>query len=276
MYDYQGLCHSITSPLSHPLDSVHDAVLETCKEMNAEVKDERKKVLFRIPIRNIVEVAATSHVIGRIRKGNDFVLEVVFHDHARNKRSIIMNIEEQYVNRIQQQITAIMDSELGINEVIWGELDKLCTICIKYRPELKFNNENICTHCFEEKYGKISLKEETGEYHGGHKVHLAGGSFGDYEYGRMYLTDKYRIFAKGNKNPFKRWETEIPINSIVLEQWGVKAETRRKHIVGGSTAVTSNFAFGGSCPRSREETSSICSLHRGKWNSSNPYLVSVH
>jgi hypothetical protein len=59
------------------------------------------------------------------------------------------------------------------------------------------------------------------------------------------LTDKYLIFAKGNKNPFKRWGIEIPINSIVLEQWGVRAESRRKHIVGGGTAVSSNVAFGG-------------------------------
>jgi hypothetical protein len=38
---------------------------------------------------------------------------------------------------------------------------------------------------------------------------------------------------------------EIPINSIVLEQWGVKAESRGKHIVGGSAAVTNNVALGG-------------------------------
>jgi hypothetical protein len=36
-----------------------------------------------------------------------------------------------------------------------------------------------------------------------------------------------------------------PINSIVTEQWGVRAESRRKNIVGGSTAVTSNVSFGG-------------------------------
>jgi hypothetical protein len=76
-------------------------------------------------------------------------------------------------------------------------------------------------------------------------VHLAGGTFGDYESGKMYLTDKYLIFAKGNKNPAERWEIEIPINSIVIEQWGVSAESRRKNIVGGSTAVTSNVSFGG-------------------------------
>lgn len=203
------------------------------------------KVLFTIPMRDIVEVAATSHVMGKIKKGNDFVIEVVFHDHERNKRSIILNVEDQYVNRIQQQISAIKDSELGIHDVIWGELDKLCAICIKNKPDFKFRKENICAHCFEEKYGKILLKEETGEYHGGHKVHLAGGTFGAFESGKMYLTDEYLIFAKGNKNPFKRWEIEIPINSIVLEQWGVRAESRRKHIVGGSTAVTSNVAFGG-------------------------------
>ena len=61
----------------------------------------------------------------------------------------------------------------------------------------------------------------------------------------MYLTDEYLIFAKGNKDPAKRWEIMIPINSIVIEQWGVRAESRRKHIVGGGTALTSNVAFGG-------------------------------
>ena len=88
-------------------------------------------------------------------------------------------------------------------------------------------------------------RREYGEYHGGHKVHLAGGTFGEYESGKMYLTDEYLIFAKGNKNPAKRWEIMIPINSIVIEQWGVRAESRRKHIVGGGTALTSNVAFGG-------------------------------
>ena len=220
------------------------------------------KVLFTIPIRDIVEVAATSHATGKIRKGNDFVIEIIFHDRDRNKRSIVISVEDQYVNRIQQQISAIKDSELGIKEVIWGEIDKLCTICIKNKPIFKFRKENVCVHCFEEKYGRISLKEETGEYHGGHKVHLAGGTFGDYESGKMYLTDKYLIFAKGNKNPFKRWEIEIAINSIILEQWGVRAESRRKHIVGGSTCCDQQRCiWWGSYPRSREKTSSLGSLH---------------
>jgi hypothetical protein len=203
------------------------------------------KVLLTIPIREILEVAATSYLRGNIRKGNDYVLEVIFNDREHNKRSLVINVDDKYVNRIQQQISAIRDSQLGKHEITWGYLDKLCTICTKNKPIFRFSRDNICSHCFAEKYGQLALPEETGEYHGGHKVHLAGGTFGDYESGKMYLTDEYLIFAKGNKNPAERWEIEIPINSIVTEQWGVRAESRRKNIVGGSTAVTSNVSFGG-------------------------------
>jgi hypothetical protein len=203
------------------------------------------KVLLTIPIREIVEVAATSHLSGKIRKGNDFVLEFIFNDSERNKKSIVINLDDKYVQFIQLQISAIKDSELGVKEVIWGYFDKICNICTKNRPVFRFSKENICTHCFGEKYGKIALQEETGEYHGGHKVHLAGGTFGEYESGKMYLTNENLIFAKGNKDPTKRWEIVIPINSIVIEQWGVRAESRRKHIVGGGTALTSNVALGG-------------------------------
>ena len=203
------------------------------------------KVLFTIPIREIVEVAATSYLTGRIRKGNDFILEVIFNDREHNKKSLTINVDDKSVNRIQLQVSAIRDSELGKHEIIWGYLDKLCTVCTKNKPVFRFSRDNICTQCFAEKYGQLVLPEETGEYHGGHKVHLAGGTFGDYESGKMYLTDKYLIFSKGHKNPAERWEIEIPINSIIIEQWGVKAESRRKNIVGGSTALTSNVAFGG-------------------------------
>jgi hypothetical protein len=48
------------------------------------------KVLYTIPIREIVEVAATAYETGTIRKGNDFVLEVIlFND--RYRRSGIQN-----------------------------------------------------------------------------------------------------------------------------------------------------------------------------------------
>jgi hypothetical protein len=205
----------------------------------------RKKVLFTIPIREIVEVAATSYRTGRIRKGNDFVLEIIFNDSKHNKKSLVINVDDKYVNRIQQQISALKDSELGIHEVVWGYLDMICVICTKNKPVFRFSRDNICAHCFAEKYGQIVLQEDIGEYHGGHKVHLAGGTFGEHESGKMYLTDKYLIFAKGDRNPDKRWEIEIPINSIVLEQWSVRSESRRQHIVGGGTAVTNSVGFGG-------------------------------
>jgi hypothetical protein len=154
-------------------------------------------------------------------------------------------VDDKYVNRIQQQISALKDSELGMHEVVWGYLGEICVICTKNKPVFRFSRDNICTHCFTEKYGQIVLQEDFREYHRGHKVHLAGGTFGEYESGKMYLTDKYLIFAKGDKDLAKRWGIEIPLNSIVLEQWGVSSESRRKHIVGGGTALTNNVSFGG-------------------------------
>jgi hypothetical protein len=38
--------------VSHPLDKVHDAVLETCKEMNAEVRDIKKIVMQAIRLKS--------------------------------------------------------------------------------------------------------------------------------------------------------------------------------------------------------------------------------
>ena len=114
------------------------------------------KVLFTIPIRDIIEVAATSHATGKIRKGNDFVIEVIFHDRDHNKRSIVINVEDQHVNRIQQQISAIKDSELGIKEVIWGELDKLVRFAL--RTSLSLNLEKKMSVC-------TVLKKSMGEYH---------------------------------------------------------------------------------------------------------------
>jgi hypothetical protein len=44
------------------------------------------KVLFTISKRDFVEVAVTSHATGTVRKGNDFIIDFIFHDCDRNKR----------------------------------------------------------------------------------------------------------------------------------------------------------------------------------------------
>ena len=120
-----------------------------------------------------------------------------------------------------------------------------CHMCGKNVPSLEFESESLCFKCFELKYGKVLLIAERGEYYGGHKVHLAGGTFGDYESGKMFLTEEHFIFAKGNKEIFKRWEIIIPLNSVLIEQWNVRGESRRKQIAGGGVSPVDNIAIGG-------------------------------
>jgi hypothetical protein len=52
------------------------------------------------------------------------------------------------------------------------------------------------------------------------------------------------IFAKGNKDVSKRWEIIIPLSSVLIEQWNVKGESRRKQIAAGGIS-SDNIAFGG-------------------------------
>jgi hypothetical protein len=122
--------------------------------------------------------------------------------------------------------------------------DVVCIACAKHASYFEFESENLCFNCFEQKYGKVLLTTNRAEYYGGHKVHLAGGVFSDYEFGKMYLTDIYLIFAKENKDISKRWEIIIPLSSVVMEQWDVKGESRRKQIVAGG-ASSGNIAMGG-------------------------------
>jgi len=58
------------------------------------------------------------------------------------------------------------------------------------------------------------------------------------------IVSEYLIFAKGNKDASKRWEIIIPLSSILIEQWNVKGESRRKQITGGGIS-SDNIAFGG-------------------------------
>ena len=69
----------------------------------------------------------------------------------------------------------------------------------------------MCFGCFEQKYGKVLLNADRGEYYGGHKVHLAGGTWSDYESGKMYLTEEHFIFSKGRQRHFQKMGNNNPI-----------------------------------------------------------------
>ena len=106
----------------------------------------------------------------------------------------------------------------------------LCTSCYKNQSVFLFSFGKLCRDCFKEKYGDIVVQAENGAYYGGHKSYLAGGTFGDHELGSMYLTSNYFIFKKNNKNLKNNLEIIIPIDSIDIDQWQIKEESRRKNV----------------------------------------------
>jgi hypothetical protein len=101
----------------------------------------------------------------------------------------------------------------------------------------------LCSHCAENKYGRPLLYAFSAQYYGGHKAYLAGGTFSDYQAGRMYLTEEYMIFTKGDKKPSKRWDIIIPLTKVVTERWNIEEKSRRKQISGGGSGID-NLVFG--------------------------------
>lgn len=91
-----------------------------------------------------------------------------------------------------------------------------------------FSYEHICLSCFREKYGEVILSTYTGEYYGGHKFHLAGGKLGDHELGWMFLTEKYLIFLKSNKEPREYWQIIIPLASVLTDHCTSKKSREEK------------------------------------------------
>jgi hypothetical protein len=150
------------------------------------------------------------------------------------------NIEGQLCGDCFSNPTKLGVKAIGSEE----DFDLACLVCSKYVANFEFEAENLCFNCFEQKYGKLLLTANRAEYYGGHKAHLAGGTFSEYESGNLYLTDDYFIFAKGNKEVSKRWEITIPLSSVILEQWNVRGEPRRTQIIGGG-GLSGNIAMGG-------------------------------
>jgi hypothetical protein len=87
------------------------------------------------------------------------------------------------------------------------------------------------------------LYTKSAEYYGGHKPYLAGGVFGKFKTGEMKLTERHLIFEKSARNTSKKIDILIPLNSVIIEDWHVLSESRRKEVsgLGGSD----NFGLGG-------------------------------
>ncbi len=181
---------------------------------------------------------------------NKLVLEIVFiSDSQNNKRSIQVGLYEGYIPIVEEQIITFRNEEDNhsiIKAIALQKNPKLCIQCAKKPYALEYSsNYNLCLDCFTYNYGKVLLQAPIAQYYGGHKAYLGGGTFDKYEVGRLILSEHYIIFAKQDKkNPSKRWEIIIPLQSIIIERWGVEEVGRRQDISGGGTAM-GNFGFGG-------------------------------
>ena len=179
--------------------------------------------LFKIPFKNIDEVKIVAiNKEGFIGSKNHLALSMSFiengtsssnyntspisinYNQNNNKQTILFDIQENQINALLEQIKILKQAEydeklkLTLVAALKGII--LCTHCYKNNSTFLFSFESLCRSCFKEKYGNMIMQSGNGEYYGGHKSYLAGGKFGDHEIGSMYLTDKYFIFKKNNKN----------------------------------------------------------------------------
>ena len=109
----------------------------------------------------------------------------------------------------------------------------LCAECFEYSYDYILQSRKICKNCYLKVYGTPILYAANAEYHGGHKAYLAGGAFGKSESGKMTLSRSHLIFLKEDRNPLRRIDIVIPLESVSLGSWTVREESRRKDLSGG-------------------------------------------
>lgn len=72
----------------------------------------------------------------------------------------------------------------------------------------------------------------------------------------MYLSENYFIFAKDEKDPAKRWEIVVPLNSVISD-WSSEERERQKYTLWEGTS-TNNFSFGSSFIHPLDKGNPIC------------------
>lgn len=226
--------------------------------------------LYTIPLKDIktitvIEKQVRQTIIGR---KNNLLVEILFVDndqnvgssssnidsglpenYQNNLRSVRIDLDDKYIPILQAQFNVFKEKEINPavrRAIAVAKNSKLCIQCAKNKYVRTYHSDhNLCSECFRHNYGKLILESPTAEYFGGHKAYLAGGAFGNYQEGRMTLTEHYLIFATEDTNPSKRWEIIIPLDSIVIERWGIEEEVRRRQVLGGGGFMDGFGAVGG-------------------------------
>jgi hypothetical protein len=148
---------------------------------------------------------------------------------------------EGHVSTLLDKINQFKDEKVYpsiVRAIAVAKDSKLCIQCAKKKYALEYSHDyNLCLDCFTNNYGKIILEKPDAEYYGGHKAYLSGGYFDKFQTGRLILSEHYLIFAREHKNPEKRWEIVIPLDSVIVERWGIEEISRKQGVSGGAGDV---------------------------------------
>jgi hypothetical protein len=230
------------------------------------IKDTKTQPVTIISLDDIIQAKLAAIETGKFRKERNLVLSITYSsvnadkstsavtpistmDNQNNSRTVFLDMDDKDINMILDQINILKEvgrddySKLQFNAILKKII--LCTYCNTNPSVFSFSFGQICSSCFTKDYGEIIIQAKDGEYCGGHKLYLAGGKFGDIEHGRMYLTSSCFIFNKVNKDQKKNWEIIIPLNSMEIDKWQIKEESRRKNIVLGGTGNDYGFLSSG-------------------------------
>jgi Short C-terminal domain len=201
--------------------------------------------LLAIAVKDIEDIDIISNL--QTSSGKDSDIKIAFNDNRQNKKSITFKVKNnKHLDVIKQQINLLKRAEVDpfIQKKIKSMLNpELCTVCVNDKYVFEFHpSSKLCPNCFKEQYGQILLHSDAVDYHGGHKDYILGGMLAQHQSGSMYLTEKYLIFSKKDKEISKRWQIAIPLSSVILH-WDSEEKARRKLVEWAGTNIA-NFGFG--------------------------------
>lgn len=220
---------------------VFDELLKCCEALKISFEKAQNRIDLKFAL------GMRYHIVLEREQGGGTIVQVLSEYDVKAHRKLIENMFAEFAK--QMNLNSQLKLETGEYKQIQSissekDLKKACNVCSRNVYSFEFHMQNLCSQCFETKYGKLLLVAESTSYYGGHKKYLAGGMFSKEQSGKMYMTEQFIIFAKRDKDPYKRWEIVIPLTSISTEKWGIEEQIRRKQIIGGGTTITDDIAIG--------------------------------
>jgi hypothetical protein len=206
--------------------------------------------LFVTPLRDIITATPVTIQTRHMMTVRDKLLvQINLESRTAITLSIRFDMDKGQISTLLEQINQFKDEKVNpsiVRAIALARDSKLCIQCAKKKYELKFSRDfNLCLDCFSDNYGRIIFHALNAQYYGGHKVYLSGGYSGDFQYGRLILTEHYLIFGRGNKKPSERWEIIIPLDSVIVERWGIEEISREGFSSGaGDIGIGSGMIYG--------------------------------